>query len=89
MDKIATWDGSTNSHGFNLDVLRDKTGEFVAQIQTSSPAFAQVLAPGASTPMMEFDEPEELRDRDRGALRERTRRRLAERCGKINQFIEK
>ncbi len=39
--------------------------------------------------MMKFDEPEELRDGDLEALRELTKRRITERCGRIHQFMER
>ena len=89
MGKVANWNGRTQSHGFNVDVSRDrKTGMFVAQLHTSSPPLMQQHSPGARPPMMKFDEPEEIKHEDLDQLRELTKNRITSRCGKILQFFE-
>lgn len=89
MDKVAMWNGMTQTHGFLVEVYRDaRAGVFVAQIQTSSPALIPQYIPGTPTPMMEFDDREELRSDDLNQLRELTKTRISSRCGRILQFIE-
>lgn len=76
MEKSAHWNGRTKSHGFEIDVVHDpKTGEYVARIQTSSPALVPQIVPRAPTPVMQFDEPLEVRHPDLGGLREITKKR--------------
>ena len=90
MEKVANWNGKTQSHGFNVDVSRDrKTGIFVAQLHTYSPPLMQQHVPGAPTPMMEFDDPEEIKHKDLAQLRELTKKQITSRCGNILQFFEK
>lgn len=89
MEKVANWNGMTQTHGFQVEVYRDaKAGVFVAQIQTSSPPLVPQHIPGTPTPMMEFDDPEELKHEDLSQLRELAKQRIAGRCGKILQFFE-
>ena len=89
MDKVAEWNGMTQSHGFCVEVYRDgKAGLFVAQIRTSSPALMPQYIPRTPITMMDFDDPEELRDEELNQLRELTKQRIASRCGKILQFFE-
>ncbi len=83
------WSGMTQTHGFLVEVFRDAKAEvFVAKIQTSSPALIRQYIPGTPTPMMEFDDPEELRSEELIQLRELTKNRISGRCGRILQFIE-
>ena len=59
MDKIATWQGKTQTHGFSIDVFRDPVhGEFIAQIEPYSPPLW--LGYTGQNPMMKFDSKEEL-----------------------------
>ena len=77
MDKVANWNGMTKTHGFQVEVYRDaKTGVFVAQLKTSSPALMPQHIPGSPTPMMEFDDPEEFRHEELAQLREITKDRI-------------
>jgi hypothetical protein len=90
MDKVTNWNGMTQSHGFDVEVSCDaKTGMFVAQLQTSSPPLMSQHIPGASTPMMEFDDLEEIKHKDLDQLRELTKKQITDRCGKILRFFEK
>jgi hypothetical protein len=89
MEKVAIWTGMTQTHGFLVEVYRDaKAGGFVAQIRTSSPALIPQYIPGTPTPMMEFDDPEELRSEELIQRGELTKNRISGRCGRILQFIE-
>ena len=89
MNKIATWNGMTQSHGFFIDVFRDTaTGGFVAQIHTSSPALVPQHVPGTPIQMMDFDEQDEMRHEELDQLGELTKQRIISRCGKILQFID-
>ena len=79
----------TQTHGFQVEVYRDtKVGGFVAKIRTSSPSLMPQRIPGTPTPIMEFDDPEELRLEELNQLRKLTKQRIASRCGKILQFSE-
>jgi len=89
MNKVAEWNGMTQTHGFCVDVYRDvQAGIFVAQIRASSPALIPRYIPGTPLTMMDFDDPEEIKDEELEHLRELTKQRIASRCGKILQFFE-
>lgn len=90
MDKVAEWNGMTESHGFCVEVYRDSDARlFVAQIRTSSPALVPQYIPGTPITMMNFDPLEEIKDEELDHLRELTKQRIVARCGKILQFSEK
>ena len=90
MDKVADWNGMTQSHGFNVEVFRDpKTGMFVAQLHTYSPPLMPQHIPGASTPVLNFDDPEEIKHEDFDQVRELAKKQITDRCGKMLQFFEK
>jgi hypothetical protein len=56
MDKVAEWNGMTQSHGFCVEVYRDGEARlFVAQIRTSSPALIPQYIPGTPITMMNFE----------------------------------
>jgi hypothetical protein len=89
MDKIAEWQGMTQTHGFHVDVFLDSAATgFVARIQTYSPGLVPQHVPGMPTQMMAFDDPEELRHEELDELREHTKQRITHRCGKISQWVE-
>jgi hypothetical protein len=90
MEKVADWNGMTQSHGFNVEVFRDaKSGTFIARLHTSSPPLMPQHIPGAPTPMMKFDDPEEIKHKDFDQVRELTKIQITDRCGKILKFFEK
>lgn len=90
MDKVTSWNGMTQSHGFQVEVYRDtKAKDFVAEIHTSSPALTPQHIPGSPTLMMKFDDPEEVRHEELDKLREITKQTITNRRGKILQFFEK
>lgn len=89
MDKVLNWNGMTQSHGFQIEVFRDTNiKDFVAKIQTSSPALMPPKVPGKPIPVMKFDAPEEIRHEDLNRLRELTKKSITDRCGEILQFFE-
>ena len=89
MDKVLTWNGMTQSHGFQIKVYRDtKSKDFVALIQTSSPPLVPPKIPGRSTAVMKFDDPEEIRHEDLTQLQELTKKAITDRCGEILQLFE-
>lgn len=90
MEKVADWNGMTQSHGFDVEVFHDTTsGTFVARLHTSSPPLMPQHVPGAPTLMMEFDDPEEIKHEDFDQVRELTKKQIADRCGKILHFFER
>jgi hypothetical protein len=90
MDKVAEWNGVTQSHGFCVEVYRDGEARlFVAQIRTSSPALIPQYIPGTPITTMTFDPLEEIKDEELDHLRELTKQRLVTRYRKILQFSEK
>ena len=63
--------------------------EYIAKIETYKPPLVPVHIPGKKTPMMEFDEQEEIRATSIDELRDATKQNIEARCGNITQFIEK
>ena len=77
MDKVAVYHGISQSHGFNVDIFRDSAaGVFVAQLQTYTPALIPQHIPGTPIPMMEFEEPEELRHENLNTLLDLTKQQI-------------
>lgn len=90
MEKVADWNGMTQSHGFTVEVFYDtKSGMFIARLNTSSPPLMPQHIPGAPPPMMKFDAPEEIKHKDFDQVRELTKKQISDRCGEILQFFEK
>lgn len=89
MDKFTGWQGMTQTHGFSVDVFHDSAaGMFIAQLNIYSPPLMQRIVPGVPTEVIQFDEPETLKHGSLDELRERTKQRIAARCGEILQFSE-
>jgi len=89
MQKITDWNGMTHSHGFAVNVFQDAdSDEYIAKIETYIPPLVPVHIPGKKTPMMEFDEQEEIRATSIDELRDATKQNIEARCGNITQFIE-
>jgi hypothetical protein len=84
--KVEVWGGETATHGFSIDVFRNtKAGLFIAMIHTYSPPSFSEYFPSANT-TIHHDEPEELKHHDLDQLREATKQRITNRCGKIKNF---
>jgi hypothetical protein len=90
MEKVADWNGMTQSHGFSVEVFHDATSRmFIARIHTSSPPLMPQHIPGSPTPMMKFDDLEEIKNEGFEQVRELTKKLITDRCGKILRFLEK
>ena len=89
MDKVATWKGGTQSHGFYVDVFHEsKAGRYLAKLRTYHPSFPQRYIPGTEVPRLELDEEETLEHAEIDTLRDLVRQRIADRCGPITDFSE-
>lgn len=88
MDMVAKWHGTTQSHGFSIDVFRDTAvGEFVAQLHTYSPPVWEQYVSGARPDLMTFGEAGEIRHKDVEILLDLAKQRIATSCGRILEFI--
>jgi hypothetical protein len=74
VEKVADWNGMTRSHDFSVEVFHEATSRmFIALIHISSPSLMPEHIPGSPTPMMKFDDLEEIKNEDFDQLRELTK----------------
>ena len=83
-EKIARWEGMTQSHAFVVKVFEDREqGLFTAHVEAHSPALAQIVRPGHPTPTMKFEEAAQIRSDSLDTLEALTRKLIGERFGDI------
>ncbi len=87
MNKIKTWMGDTQSHGFIVDVFHDPAaGQYIAEITPHSPVQRHVTSKPQPS---KFEKPEKLMDKDIDKLLERTKNYISSHFGEIKIFTDK